>query len=134
MPTRNMAKIVGLILALVLPLCLAHQEQMPPDMLSAWASFREAVRERDVDKVVLLSRFPIEANDFGGNIRSPSELKKRYRKIFSPSIEMCFATGHPRSVPGYPGYLIDCDGYLAFGFRKYGSQYKFSYIDNANAE
>ena len=121
--------------ALSLPLvCSAGQQEVPAEMMGLWSSFRDAVEKHDIDRVAMLSKFPIAANDFGGQIKSAVVLKKRYERIFTPLVEACFAREHPKAVPGYPGYLVDCNGYLGFGFRKYGGEYRFSYIDNANAE
>jgi hypothetical protein len=111
----------------------AEGEKLPQEMVKVWSSFRAAIAQRDVSTVVRLSDFPIAANDFGGPIKSSNVLKARWSKIFSTAVEGCIAQEEPKSVPGYPGYLVECNS-LAFGFKKFGEHFRFSYIDNANAE
>ncbi|HRW66719.1 MAG TPA: hypothetical protein P5032_13440 [Candidatus Competibacter sp.] len=107
---------------------------VPPELLKVLQAYRQAVAAGDSDQVAALSRFPIASNDFGGVIQSPAILRERFQKIFRPEIVACFADAEPRQETGFPGYLVVCEDALAFGFEQHNGEYRFSYIDNANAE
>ena len=107
---------------------------VPPELLRVLQAYRQAVAAGDSDQVAALSRFPIASNDFGGVIQSPAVLRERFQKIFRPEIVACFADAEPRQETGFPGYLVVCEDALAFGFEQHDGEYRFSYIDNANAE
>ncbi|HPE73181.1 MAG TPA: hypothetical protein PK018_13605 [Candidatus Competibacter sp.] len=107
---------------------------VPPELLRVLQAYRQAVAAGDSDQVAALSRFPIASNDFGGVIQSPAILRERFQKIFRPEIVACFADAEPRQETGFPGYLVVCEDALAFGFEQHDGEYRFSYIDNANAE
>lgn len=107
---------------------------VPPELLKVWQAYRQAVAAGDSDQVAALSRFPIASNDFGGVIQSPAVLRERFQKIFRPEIVACFVDAEPRQETGFPGYLVECEDALAFGFERHNGEYRFSYIDNANAE
>lgn len=126
----------GLMLALVLcgPVSAQTGGAAPAEMLKVWQAFQQAVAAGDIDKVAALSTFPIASNDFGGPIKSAAVLRKRFQTIFRPEIVACFANAQPMSVTGFPGYLVECESALAFGFKNHKGTYRFSYIDNANAE
>lgn len=126
------------VLVLALILCSSALAQTggaaPPEMLKVWQAFQQAVAAGDSGKVATLSQFPIASNDFGGPIKSAAVLRKRFQTIFRPEIVACFAKAEPKAVSGFPGYLVECEGALAFGFKQQRGVYRFSYIDNANAE
>lgn len=126
----------ALVLAIFLCSSVSAQTSgaAPAEMLKVWQAFQQAVAAGDSNKVATLSRFPIASNDFGGPIKSAAVLRKRFRTIFRPEIVACFAKAEPKAVTGFPGYLVECESALAFGFKQQRGDYRFSYIDNANAE
>ncbi|MFO1372572.1 MAG: hypothetical protein U1F42_09330 [Candidatus Competibacteraceae bacterium] len=126
--------ILALVILLCGPITVQGSNTVPAEMLQVWQAFRQAVTAGDSKQVAALSQFPIAANDFGGPIKSPAVLHKRFQTIFRPEIVACFANAEPKAVANFPGYLVECQNALAFGFKQYKGKYRFSYIDNANAE
>lgn len=126
----------GLVLTCILCSSVSAQTggAVPPEMLKVWQAFQQAVAAGDSSKVAALSKFPIASNDFGGTIKSATVLRQRFKTIFRPEIVACFAKAEPKAVTGFPGYLVECESSLAFGFKQQRGAYRFSYIDNANAE
>lgn len=115
----------------------AQQETLPGELLGPWHSFQEAIRNSDADALAKISHFPIRSNDFGGNIGSADVLKERFKKIFFDQVRTCVADKKPSRISPFPGYILDCNNdnlALGFGFEPFEKEYRFSYIDNANAE
>lgn len=108
-----------------------------PDQLGAvWKQFQECVKKNDIDGIIEMTYFPIKSNEFGGNIKSKAEFKKKYHQIFTPYIVQKVIYGKPERIASYRGYVVDCidpNGYAIYlGFEKKGHKFQFSYIDNAN--
>jgi hypothetical protein len=117
--------------------CGADEPPLPADLQQTWAAFRTAVQAGDAEGVARISAFPIRANDFGGKIIRVSVLKQRFARIFGDAVRQCVAQKRPQSMEGYPGYILDCDNdnlAIGFGFELKRGNYRFTYIDNANAE
>lgn len=125
----------ALSVACVMFVSPVHAE-IPEQLGTTWKQFQECVKRNDVEGVVKLTHFPIRSNEFGGNIKTASEFKKRYSEIFTPYVVQKISSGVPEKVGTYRGYVIDCinpNGYAIFlGFEKKGGKFYFSYIDNAN--
>jgi hypothetical protein len=126
---------VGFLLALTG--CAFAGEGETPDINDTWAKFQLAVARDNIDELSRISHFPIESNDFGGAIKSRDILAERYPTIFYDAMKRCVANNKPVTMEGYRGYIVDCNNdnlAIGLGFEKFADGYRFSYIDNANAE
>ena len=110
--------------------------EIPDQLGSVWKQFQEYVKNNDIDNMIKITYFPIKSNEFGGNIKSKDEFKKKYYQIFTPYVVQKIIYGKPERVGSYRGYVVDCidpNGYAIYlGFEKKGHKFQFSYIDNAN--
>lgn len=125
----------SLFIACVIVANSVHAE-IPEQLNVTWKHFQECIKKNDIDGVAKLTHFPIRSNEFGGDIKTPVELKNKYSEIFTPFVVRKIMTSIPEKVGTYRGFVVDCinpDGYAIFlGFEKKGKNYYFSYIDNAN--
>jgi len=131
-----------LLTVLAAALCLVSfgagpPTELPKDLLSQWSRFQAALRTDDVKLLAEVTHFPLESNEFGGNIKSGDVLATRYKTIFPEKTKKCLlaSTLKREESEGDVYYDVYCDvgAYpIRFIFSKVGSRYYFTGIDNIN--
>ena len=106
-------------------------------MTTTWSRFQAAVRANDPMAMARISRFPLASNDFGGPIAGPTELRQRFQLIFTASMRQCLLQQTPRTLVVDGGLFHEafCDvdhRPIRFVFERFGSEVRWSAIDNIN--
>lgn len=121
----------------MLLLAAPARAQLPTSITGTWSLFQAAVRTEDPLAMARISRFPLASNDFGGPIASATELRQRFRLIFTAAMRQCLLQQTPRAlvVDGQPFHEAFCDvdhRPIRFVFERFGSEVRWSAIDNVN--
>jgi hypothetical protein len=115
---------------------LASTPDLPQNLTSVWNEFQSAIKTNNIDKLAKITKFPLEYNEIGGKIKSSSDLKNRYKTIFSAKTKECLLSSklQREELDGKIYYQVLCqDTYpLNFTFEKVGSKYFLTSIDNIN--
>lgn len=115
----------------------ADSSTLPKGLLAQWSRFQTALKTDDTKLLAEVTRFPLESNEFGGDIRSADVLEQRYATIFPASTKQCLLSSTPKreEFNGKEFYEVYCDvgAYpIRFIFNQIGSQFFLTGIDNIN--
>lgn len=126
-----------LTLLFLLPAVGAAPPALPKELLSQWSRFQAALKADDVKLLAEVTHFPLESNEFGGSIKSPEILAKRYATIFPEKTKQCLLTSTLKREEwdGKVFYEVYCDvgAYpIRFIFQQIGQQFYLTGIDNIN--
>lgn len=108
-----------------------------PEMAADWARFQAALKADDLETLTAMTKFPLRSNEFGGDIKSPSVFKQRYKTIFPEPTKQCMATSNLRreKVRNQIHFEAWCDvgQYpIRFIFNQSGPKLYLTAIDNVN--
>jgi len=123
----------GLLLLVAEP-CRA---ELPQPMAATWRLFQAAVRANDPAAMARISHFPVESNEFGGDIPDAVRLRERFARIFPDGRRACLLnqTPTPLRLGDRPTYEVFCDNDrvpIRFLFEPVGADYRWTVLDNIN--
>jgi hypothetical protein len=112
----------------------AKVRQVPVEVRQLWNELRIAILEGDPEGVSAISHYPIRSlDDSFDKIKDPAALEKSYSKIFDDKLVDLVLTNQVTLGPGEPGFEVECgEGYMIFGFERFGDGYKLSYLGSIN--
>lgn len=105
-----------------------------------WQKFKTAVNNKNVEAIATLSRFPIGMSYGIPSIKSKTDLRKRYRKIFNEQTDAaaCFSKAKREADPdNRKHFTVACpdaagNEVVIYHFNETKSGWKFTSMDNLN--
>ena len=105
-----------------------------------WAKFKAAVQKADKPSVASMSRFPIEMPYGVPQIRTRTQLTRRWRDLFSvqANAAKCFEDAKPVVDPTAPNrFTVGCkdeagNEVVVYGFLRTSNGWKLTFLDNIN--
>jgi len=125
-----------LVVALFVP-AYADASELPRDVSTQWAKYQAALKANDLRTLTSMAKFPVQCNEFKGDIKSAKAFAEQYKIIFPEPTKRCFETSvlHPQKWKGSIHYEAWCDvgEYpIRFIFELVGSKLCLTSIDNVN--
>lgn len=105
-----------------------------------WQKFKTAVTNKNVDAIATLSRFPIGMSYGIPSIKSKTDLRKRYRKLFNEQTNAasCFRKAKQEVDPdNAKHFTVACpdaagNEVVIYHFNQTRTGWKFTSMDNLN--
>lgn len=115
----------------------AGTPELARDVALEWSKFQAALKADDLETLIAMAKFPLRSNEFGGDIKSPSVFKARYKTIFPGPTKQCMAGArlHREKVQNRVHFEVACDvgPYpIRFIFNQVGTKLYLTVIDNVN--
>src|SRR4051812_3347094 len=125
-----------LVIALVVP-AYAGAPEVRREVAVQWAKYQAALKSNDLRALSSMAKFPIQCNEFKGDIKSAKQFVQQYKVIFPEPTKRCFETSvlHPQKSKGLIHYEAWCDvgDYpIRFIFEQVGAKLYLTSIDNVN--
>jgi hypothetical protein len=105
-----------------------------------WQQFKTAVSNKNVEAIASMSRFPIGMSYGIPSVKSKTDLKRRYRKLFNEQTDAaaCFSKAKQETDADNPKHFTvacpDAAGneVVIYHFNETKSGWKFTRLDNLN--
>ena len=105
-----------------------------------WQQFKTAVSNKNVEAIATLSRFPIGMSYGIPSVKNKTDLRKRYRKVFTEQTNAaaCFSKARQETDPENPKHFTvacpDAAGneVVIYHFKETKAGWKFTGMDNLN--
>jgi hypothetical protein len=108
--------------------------EVPGQVIEAWQQLRQAILDEDPWAVARMAHFPLKSLDYGySDFTDADALVAAYSKVFDPILTKIIREDQIDIAQGDPGYEVDCaNGYMIFGFERFGDRYLLSYLGSIN--
>ena len=105
-----------------------------------WQQFKTAVTNKNVDAIATLSRFPIGMSYGIPSVKTKTDLRRRYRKVFNEqsNAAACFSKAKPEVDPeNAKHFTVACpdaagNEVVIYHFAQTRTGWKFTGMDNLN--
>ena len=105
-----------------------------------WQQFKTAVTNKNVDAIATLSRFPIGMSYGIPSVKTKTDLRRRYRKVFNEQSDAaaCFSKAKPEVDPeNAKHFTVACpdaagNEVVIYHFAQTRTGWKFTGMDNLN--